>query len=100
MWHKTVSIVRKLLQTADAPQKSLLASSKWSEDWGLILSPSKIEHLPAGYTSNPVIYSLTSPYTSSNAQPIQTVSSVHDLGLLLNTGFSAGDCVARGMIFT
>ncbi len=38
--------------------------------------------------------SLTSR-TSPNAQPIQTVSSVRDLGLFLNAGFSANDNVAR-----
>ncbi len=71
-------------------QSSLVVCSKWSEDWELILNPSKSEHLPVGDTSNPVTYSLI-----SNAQPIQTVSSAHDLGLLLNTGFSAGGNVAR-----
>ncbi len=87
---------------SDALQSSMLASSKWSEDWELILNPSKSEHLPIGDISNPVAYSLTSR-TSSNAQPVQTVSSVRDLGLLLNTGFSADDNVthatkkARGM---
>ncbi len=79
---------------SDAIQSSLLASSKWSEDWVLILNPSKSEHLPIGYTSNPVAYSLTFR-TSPNAQPVQTVSSVRDLGLLLNTGFNADDNVAR-----
>ncbi len=39
-------------------------------------------------------YALTSR-ASSNAQPIQTVSTVRDLLLLLTTGFSAGDNVAR-----
>ncbi len=67
---------------ADALRSSLVASSKWSEDWELILNPSKNEH------------SLTSR-TSPNAQPIQTVSSVPDLGLLLNTGFRADDNVVR-----
>ncbi len=82
----------------------MLASSKWSEDWELILNPSKSEHLPIGDTSNPVAYSLTSR-TSPNEPPVQTVSSVRDLGLLLNTGFSADDNVARatkkarGMLF-
>ncbi len=90
---------------SDTLQRSLLASSKWSEDWELILNPSKSEHLPIGDTSNPVAYSLTSR-TLPNAQPIQTVSSVRDLGLLLNTGFSVNDNVARatkkarGMFFT
>ncbi len=92
------------IRQSDALQSSLLASSKWSEDWELILNPSKSEHLPIGDTSNPVAYSLTSS-TSSNAQPVQTVSSVRDLGLLLNTDFSADDNVARatkkarGMLF-
>ncbi len=45
---------------SDALQSSLLAISKWSEDWELILKPSKSEHLPIGDTSNPVAYSLTS----------------------------------------
>ncbi len=67
-----------------ALQSSLVASSKWSEDWELILNPSKSEHLPIGDTSNPATNSLTSR-SSLNAEPIQTVSSVHDLGLLLNT---------------
>ncbi len=98
---------RKLIASrkqADALQSSLLASSKWSEDLELILNPSKSEHLPIGNTSNPVAYSLTS-HTSPNAQPVQTVCSVRDLGLLLNTGFSAYDNVARatkkarGMLF-
>ncbi len=87
----------KLIATrkqSDALQSSLLASSKWLEDWDLILIPSKSEHLPIGDTSNPVAYSLTSR-TSPNAQPIQTVSSVRDLGLLLNTKFSADDNAAR-----
>ncbi len=82
----------------------VVASSKWSEDWWLILNPSKSEHLPTGDTSNPATYPLTSR-TSPNAQPIQAVSSVHDPGLLLNTAFSADDKVARatkkarGMLF-
>ncbi len=77
---------------------------KLPEDWELILNPSKSEHLPIGDTSNPVAYSLTSR-TSPNAQPVQTVSSVRDLGLLFNTNFSADDNVARatkkarGMLF-
>ncbi len=79
---------------SDALQSSLLASSKWSEDWELILNPSKSDHLPIGDTSNPVAYSLTSR-TSPNAQPVQTVRSVRDLGLLLNTNFSADDNVVR-----
>ncbi len=89
---------------SDALQSSLIASSKWPEDWELIFNPSKSEHLPIGNTSNPIAYSLT-PRTSPNAQPIQTVSSVRDLGLLLNTGLSADDNVARatkkarGMLF-
>ncbi len=32
---------------------------------------------------------------SSNPQPIQTVNTVRDLGLLLKTGLSADDNVAR-----
>ncbi len=35
--------------------------------------------------------------TSPNAQPIQTVSCVRDLGLLLNTGFSADGNIARAI---
>ncbi len=31
---------------ADSLQSSLVSSSKCSEDWELILNPSKIEHLP------------------------------------------------------
>ncbi len=50
---------------------------------------------------------LHTPYhiVPTNAQAIQTVSSVRDLGLLLNTGFNADDNVARatkkacGMLF-
>ncbi len=45
---------------SDALQSSLLASSKWSEDWELILNPSKSEHLSIGDTSNLVVNSLTS----------------------------------------
>ncbi len=37
---------------SDALQNSLFASSKWSEDWELILNPSKSERLPFGDTSN------------------------------------------------
>ncbi len=33
--------------------------------------------------------------TPSNAQTIQTVGIVRDLGLILNTGFSASDYVAH-----
>ncbi len=87
------------------PSKApLLAICKWSEDWELILNPSKREHGLSGETSNPVVYSLRSR-TSPNAQPIQMVSSVRDLGLLLNTGFGGDDNVARatknarGMLF-
>ncbi len=89
---------------SDALQSPLFASSNWSEDWELILNPSKSEHLPVGDTSSPVTYSLTSR-NSPNAQPIQTVSSVRDLRLALNTGCSADDNVARatkksrGMLF-
>ncbi len=81
---------------SDALQSSLLVSSKWSEDWELIINPSKSEHLPIGDTSNPVAYSLTSR-TSPNAQPIQTVSSARHQRLLLNTGFDADDKVARAI---
>ncbi len=77
-----------------ALQGSLAASSKWSEGWELILSPSKSENFLAGDSSNPVTFSLTSRI-SSNAQPIQTVSAVYDLGLLLNTVLSADDNDAR-----
>ncbi len=70
--------------------------SKWSEDWESILNPSKNEHLPVGDTSNPVTYALASR-TSPNTQPVQTVSAIRDLGLLLNTGLSADDNVAHGM---
>ncbi len=41
----------------DALQSSVLASFKWSEDWELILNPSKSEHLPIGDTFNPDAYS-------------------------------------------
>ncbi len=53
------------------------------------------EHLLAGDNYNPAPSSLTSR-TSPNAQPIQTVSSARDLGLLLKTGFSADNNAARG----
>ncbi len=43
-----------------APQSSLFASSKWSEDWELIPNPFKTEHHAVGDTSDPVTYSLTS----------------------------------------
>ncbi len=88
---KLIAPPRKQL---DALQSSLLACSKWSEDWELILNPSKSEHLPVEDTSNPVTYSFTSR-TSSNAQPIQTAHTVHDIGLIPKTGFSADDNVAR-----
>ncbi len=65
-------------------------------DWELIVNPSKSEHLPVGDISNPVTNALTSR-TSPNTQPVQTVSIVRDLGLLLNTGLSADDNVAHGM---
>ncbi len=51
------------------------------------------------------IHTVTYSRTSPNAQRIQTVRSARDLGLLLNTGFSADDNVtratkkARGMLF-
>ncbi len=79
--------------------RSLVPSGQRIE---LILNPSKNEHLPVGDTSNPVTYSRSSP----NAQPIQTVRSVRDQGLLSTTGFTADDNVARvtkkarGMFFT
>ncbi len=78
---------------AAALQSSLIASSKWSEDWELILNPYKSEHLPVVDTSNPATYSLTSR-TSPNAPTIQTVSSVRGLGYL-NTGLTADDSVDR-----
>ncbi len=81
-----------------ALQGSLVTSSKWSDDWELILNPSRSEHFPVGDTFNPVKYSLT-PHTLSNAQPIPAVNTVPDLGLLLNTGLSADDIVSRGMFF-
>ncbi len=81
-----------------APENNLMLSkapcSLVPNGWELILKPSKSEHLPVGDASNPVTYSLKSR-TSPNAQPIQTVSSVRDVGLLLNTGFNAHDNVAR-----
>ncbi len=89
---------------ADALQSALVASSKWSKDWELTLNPSKGEHLHVGDTSIPATYFLTSR-TSPIVQPIQTVSSVRDLGLLLNTGCRTDDNVAgatkkaRGMVF-
>ncbi len=61
---------------------------------GVILNPSKSEHLPVEGTSDLATYSFTS-HTSPNAQPNQTVSSVRDLRLLLNAGFNADDDVAR-----
>ncbi len=68
--------------------------SKLSEDWESILNSSKSEHLPVGDTSNHVTYAPTSR-TSPNTQPVQTVSTVRDMGLLLKTGFSVDDTVAR-----
>ncbi len=82
---------------AAALQSSLLASSKWSEDWELILNPYKSVHLLDGDTSNPVAFSLTSR-TSPNVQPIPTVSFVRDLELLLNAGFTENDNVARAKL--
>ncbi len=64
---------------AAAFQSSLIASPKLSEDWELILNPSKSEQLPFGDTSNLVKYSLTS-HIPSKAQPIHTASTVRDLG--------------------
>ncbi len=40
---------------SDSLQSSMLASSKWSEDWALILNPSKSEHLPIGDTRIPSV---------------------------------------------
>ncbi len=48
---------------SDALQRSLLASSKWSEDLELILNPSKSEHLTVEDTSNPVTYSSVRLYS-------------------------------------
>ncbi len=49
----------KLIQEyATAPQSSLGANSKWSEDWELILNPAKCERLPVGDTANPVTCAL------------------------------------------
>ncbi len=45
---------------AAAFQSSLIASSKLSEGWELILNPSKSKQLPFGDTSNLVTCSLTS----------------------------------------
>ncbi len=65
---------------------------------GIILNPPKVS------TSIHATCFLTSR-TLPNTQPIQTVSSVRDLELLLDTGFSADDNVAhvitnaRGMLF-
>ncbi len=73
---------------APAFQSSLVTSSKCSEYWELILKPSN------AYTTYPCTYSLISR-SPSNAQPIQSISSVRDLGLLLNTGFSADNNVTR-----
>ncbi len=41
---------------APRKQSDALQSSKWLEDWELILNPSKSEHLPIGDISNPVAY--------------------------------------------
>ncbi len=73
-------------------------------DWELILNPSINEPLPVGDASNPVTYALISR-TQPYAQPIQMVSTILDLGLSLNTGVNANDCVphatnkAGGMFF-
>ncbi len=56
--------------------------------------PFQSEHLPVGDTSDPVAFYVTSR-TSSNTQRTQTVSTGRDLGLLLNTGFSADNTAAR-----
>ncbi len=69
------------------------ACSKWSEDWELILNPSKLEHFPVGDTFNPVTYDLASR-TSPNTQPIETVNTARDLWLFLNTEFTADNNVA------
>ncbi len=68
----------------------MAACSKCSEDWKLILNPFENKHLPFGDTSNPVKYVFT-----SCTSPIQTVSTVGDLGLFLNTKFCADDNVVR-----
>ncbi len=53
-----------------------------------------------------IIIIILSSRTSPNTQPIQTVSNVRGLGLLLNTGFSVDGSVARvtkkgyGILFT
>ncbi len=70
----------------------------------LILNPSKSEHPQVGDASNRATYALAS-LTSPKAKPIQTVRTVRDLVLFLNTGFNADvDIVhaskkARGMLF-
>ncbi len=86
-----IALPRKL---AASLQSSLVASSKWSDDWELIFNPAKSERLPVGDISNPATYSLTSR-TSPNARPIQAAGTVRDLGLFLNTGFSADVNVAH-----
>ncbi len=40
----------KILHITNNLGRSLVASSKWSEDWGLFLNPSKSEHLQKVWT--------------------------------------------------
>ncbi len=54
----------------------------------------KVTSLPVGDTSNPITYASMSR-SPSYGQPIQTISTVHDLGILLTAGLSANDNVAR-----
>ncbi len=73
------------LKHVAALQSSSAIGPKWSEDWELLLNPS---NFPDEDASNHVTYALTFR-TSPNPQPIQTVSTVQDLGLFQNTGLRA-----------
>ncbi len=66
-----------MLSSLPTPE-NLVASSKWSEGWELILKPSKSSYLPNGGASKSVTYALTSR-TSPYAQSIKVVSTVQDL---------------------
>ncbi len=43
-------------EKTDALQSSLVAPSKWSEDWDLILNPFKSDYFPVGDNFNPAPY--------------------------------------------
>ncbi len=76
----------------DILQHFLSISSSWSNDWELDLNPTKSENLPIGNSPHFVTYTLPS-HNSPNTQIIPTVSTIKDLGIVLNTRHSAEDNV-------